>query len=98
MSHESAGVEFTNGDQPGVRSRLHAGERGAEMARTYTAGDRTFRVGDRVRARDNVPAAGLHAGAMGTVVDSGVPRSPAEVPVRFDHEVGYTFISGGIFE
>lgn len=91
---EAAGVEFTNGGQPGVRMRSIT-ER-SEMVKTFGVGG-AFRIGDHVRYREGVPSAGRFAGVVGTVVD-GHPQSRTQVPVRFENEAAPSLIEVGHLE
>jgi transcriptional regulator with XRE-family HTH domain len=74
---EAAGVEFTNGEQPGVRmSKKSFGRR---------AMPNEIRIGDRIMLRDNIAVPFIRSiGSIGDVVDPGhtVPDA-TKVYVRF---------------
>jgi transcriptional regulator with XRE-family HTH domain len=74
---EAAGVEFTNGEQPGVRiSKNSFGRR---------AMPNEIRIGDRIMQRDNIAVPFIRSiGSIGDVVDPGHTAPDAtKVYVRF---------------
>jgi transcriptional regulator with XRE-family HTH domain len=74
---EAAGVEFTNGEQPGVRmSKKSFGRR---------AMPNEIRIGDRIMLRDNIAVPFVRSiGSIGDVVDPGHTAPDAtKVYVRF---------------
>jgi transcriptional regulator with XRE-family HTH domain len=74
---EAAGVEFTNGERPGVRLKKRS-EDGSTV-------ERTFKIGDVVKQRDDLPPADIRRIDMtGRIVEQPtLPPSPTHVWVEF---------------
>jgi hypothetical protein len=87
---EAAGVEFTNGNQPGVRLQKQSFGR--------TAMPNEIRIGDHVMFLENRPAPDiLSVGLVGQIVDPGyTPLSSSQVYVRFPNGREYWVDRGSL--
>jgi hypothetical protein len=80
---EAAGIEFTNGNQPGVRTKK------------ATIAGALFKPGDRIKYREDRPADPQKIGMVGTILDR-IPLMGNQVWVEFPDGTIYSVDKGAL--